>query len=474
MNKKQFLFLLPICLVICLSLITCEEEEEVFTGNIWVLLRNTVWTKTETITEGNGDKWDAICMIGFYGPNNGPRPSGQTIPYAVIRRIALGKSPDWWEAGEPYFDVYNLQINRNGKTISTEKNGVSFSFNISVSGERLTILNTKDLGYESGTYRKISYDPKYNWNSGIADTLTNDEFNLFMDKYTARYLSGDKIITEIIHLDEDRFQIMDNDLSVPGVHDILDFAISKWEPIDTPDKYKTVYPYAFKITGKVMNAYPQGGGGTPYLYGTKTAPGFTASDLNSTECWMYLYFNYTRFKEEISLIRTAFSKAGNLNENVIIDTNNNLARVYKANYFLDSLEKKDLGDFTSINSVNQKGWCSNGTDNVTTNLTVNDFVDAKYLVLELNAAPAGGLHIVWQSDIDDWDWNQTEILNANGIPYADKGTILDGNIIIIELSKVLKNYSKFVKTRWNVKLLLGYFSPDIAGLGVRGAYFLYE
>jgi hypothetical protein len=320
MNKKHFLLLLPFCLLFCLWFTTCEEPE---VTNLWDKLRNTVWTKTDTITEGNGDKWETTCTIGFYGSNYGPRPTYSPIPYAVIRRYATGKTPDWWEAEVPYFNFYDLQINRTGNTISTERYGKSFSFRISVSGdlEKLTILNKEDLGYESGKYTRI--DTKfYNWNyngSGWMPIDPDFEENFF-GEYTATWNSNSEPITEGIFIKDSILSFYDK--RNPNEH--LYFSSHAWELAVTPNIYSSKYPNAFKITGIITEASPQQDGDNPYLYGNKTASGFTSDDINSTECWIYLYFD----DDGEELIRTGFSKTGNLNEDVITITDN-MPRVYR-------------------------------------------------------------------------------------------------------------------------------------------------
>jgi len=88
--------------------------------------------------------------------------------------------------------------------------------------------------------------------------------------------------------------------------------------------------------------------------------------------------------------------------------------------------------------------------------------------------PTGGLQLIWQGTGNSWDWDQADdILDSNGNPNAAKGSILNGNKLTIELSKALKNYDDFVES-YMAKILLGYYSPDIAGLGVIKAYLLYE
>jgi len=132
---------------------------------------------------------------------------------------------------------------------------------------------------------------------------------LLYNSYSAIY-GG---ITETVEIKKDQLRIFDDEKSGANM-DFLDFSITKWELATTPEKYKSSYPIAFKITGKITGAKPD----SPNLYGASTAPGFTTSDLNNTECWMYLYIS-----NDGKLIRTAFSKASKNNGTVAVQENNN-------------------------------------------------------------------------------------------------------------------------------------------------------
>jgi len=304
MNKKHFLLLLPVCLVICLSFITCEEEEEAVHG-LWEKLRNTAWIS------GSGSEY----TIGFYGPMNGPyRNSADDSPYIVIRKnISLlppsGEELQWGETRGIYiFSLFrNIKIDRTGKEIS----GGNRHFNINFESDgKLTIDNV--------TYSKISSNPNYDWNE-----ITPDAVEIFLDRYRAYYQVSpgsfnSRIITENIWIDKTYFRIEDDD------HAYFNFEISDWKLVSTPKEYESDYPCGFKLTGKIISAYPQQGGDNPALYGNKTAPGFSPDDINSTECWMYLYFD---IDGEV-VIRTAFSKADKLNEYIITESNNT-PRIYR-------------------------------------------------------------------------------------------------------------------------------------------------
>jgi hypothetical protein len=135
----------------------------------------------------------------------------------------------------------------------------------------------------------------------------------------------------------------------------------------------------------------------------------------------------------------------------------------------------ELGAFTvSTDNAGQKGWATDGTDGISTTLKIEDLIAAKYLVLELSKAPSGGLQMIWQGDGNAWDWAQNDgVLGDAGSPNASKGASLSGNVLKIELSKALKDYSKLAAST-KAKLFIAYYTPDIAGLGITKAYLILE
>jgi hypothetical protein len=127
----------------------------------------------------------------------------------------------------------------------------------------------------------------------------------------------------------------------------------------------------------------------------------------------------------------------------------------------------NLGDYTAINQATQKGWGTNGVDNVATDLEPADFINAKFLVLKLKSKPTGGLQVIWQGDGNSWTWEQQDnVLTSSGAPNAIRGaTLSDDNVLTIELSKALKNYGRMARCT-KIKLYLGYYSKNIDDLGV--------
>jgi hypothetical protein len=133
-----------------------------------------------------------------------------------------------------------------------------------------------------------------------------------------------------------------------------------------------------------------------------------------------------------------------------------------------------LGAMDIENNATQKGWATNGMDNVETALTIEIFQAAKYLVLEMPTAPVNGLQIIWQGDGDNYGWNeQQEVLKNDGTPDPEKGASVteDGGkaILRFELSKACKNYEA-VALSTKAKIFIGFYSPNVDGLGITKAY----
>jgi len=186
MNKKHFLLIFLVCLTFCLSLTSCDDEKEV--TDLWEQIRNTAWTMEGVWNDlGDGRKYDFNHTIGFYGPNKGPfsknNPGNNAVsPYVVTRFNFYNYAPSWGEVGTYWFDtIDNIIIDKTGHKISdaiaierrnpentNEIELLTRSFNISVSGDKMTISKVKwwdkwAAERLTGTYTKVSSDPNYNW-----------------------------------------------------------------------------------------------------------------------------------------------------------------------------------------------------------------------------------------------------------------------------------------------------------------------
>jgi len=327
MNKKHFLFLLPVCLLFCISLTTCEEE---VVTDLWEKLRNTAWSGT-SYYEADYGRFSIETTIGFYGSNNGPIPQRYFMgdagfyPYFIIRQFYSFLDSEE-QHDTCYFYYASFQIDRTGNKISNiywSSNIYMYPFSISVSdnGEKLTLREDNKysgLGhacYFSGTYSKISSDPKYKY--------YDDE--KFFGTYISQYETNGKVITETVQINETNFRIEDND---PAGRASLYFEITDWDPPLTPSMYMSrSHPEYFEITGRITSANPQHNDPNDpkysYLYGNKTAPGFTAADINSTECRIVLHYD----NDGKELIRSNFFKIKNGGFEIVTD--NNMDRIYR-------------------------------------------------------------------------------------------------------------------------------------------------
>jgi len=131
----------------------------------------------------------------------------------------------------------------------------------------------------------------------------------------------------------------------------------------------------------------------------------------------------------------------------------------------------DLGAPTIENSGSykdqQKGWATNGTDGVSTSLTIDELKNAQFLKLGLNQKPSGEVQIIWQGNGDNWNWNQTTIINDDGVPDATKGAVWDdaAKTLTIELPKALAGYNA-LKSSTQAKFFIAYYKPDFNALGL--------
>jgi hypothetical protein len=134
----------------------------------------------------------------------------------------------------------------------------------------------------------------------------------------------------------------------------------------------------------------------------------------------------------------------------------------------------DLGlEFTAVNNATQSGWCTDGTDDKDTPLLAKTLVAAKYVVLELDHAPTGGLQFIWQGNGDGWTWNEQGGVLTNTGGATDMATVTEGDdgifTLKIDLSKAVKNYEGFLAST-QVKFFIAYYSPNVAALGITKAY----
>lgn len=120
---------------------------------------------------------------------------------------------------------------------------------------------------------------------------------------------------------------------------------------------------------------------------------------------------------------------------------------------------------TLVNNSTQKGWCTDGTDDIATDLTMEQLAAAESLVLEFAEAPSGGMQFIWQGDGDGWGWNQTDQVIPDGG--------ISDTTFTIDLAKTAKNYDA-LKSSTKAKIILGYYSDGFDDLKITKAYLTYE
>jgi len=128
-----------------------------------------------------------------------------------------------------------------------------------------------------------------------------------------------------------------------------------------------------------------------------------------------------------------------------------------------------LGGFTWVNNDNQKGWRTNGMDDVATNLPWEVFSAAQGLTFTVNKMPEGdNIALVFQGDgTPGWPWAQMEVLISTVFTENEAG---DGGRFTFNFSN---------HPDWNAikggsigKFLIGYWgdgSGNIDTLGIVSA-----
>jgi hypothetical protein len=111
----------------------------------------------------------------------------------------------------------------------------------------------------------------------------------------------------------------------------------------------------------------------------------------------------------------------------------------------------------------------------------DNFMSAKYLVIETENEINGGMQLIWQgggaSGTSFSGWNQTDLLTNSGEGKDGMTTVSeDKKTLTIELAKGLKDYDTIDGNHNGLQIFLAYYSgPNkIIGLGVKKAYLLFE
>jgi hypothetical protein len=159
---------------------------------------------------------------------------------------------------------------------------------------------------------------------------------------------------------------------------------------------------------------------------------------------------------------------------------------------IETLNRVDLGAaFTYVNTGNpnnQAGWVSSEEDgqandqnaSATSDVSVEDFVNAWYLVIEATDYIRGGSSIVWGNENNGW--KSANLTTGAGAPMdEDAFTIEEDNgkfIMTILLPEALLDYEDyFTETEEWAMLAFSYWGPDganMSNLGITAAYLLVE
>jgi len=151
-------------------------------------------------------------------------------------------------------------------------------------------------------------------------------------------------------------------------------------------------------------------------------------------------------------------------------------------------KKFDLGEVNTFAGQpdKQQGWATNGyidDENgvvVESAFKISDFTSARFLVIETEKNPTGGMQLVWQSKnfpATGWTVQKYDILanNSNANPGTTKktGNAYGGATIRVDLPLVFgPSYGNYLEAADFLRFIIAYYSPDLDDLGIKEAYLL--
>ena len=96
----------------------------------------------------------------------------------------------------------------------------------------------------------------------------------------------------------------------------------------------------------------------------------------------------------------------------------------EVSYTKVAVVKPEVPDgFTVLGEPDEAWWYTNGTDDKVTDLTIETFLDAKYLILDVKSVAGqngfGGIQLAVQGDADSYAWHQTNICGDWSQPKAE-------------------------------------------------------
>jgi hypothetical protein len=117
-----------------------------------------------------------------------------------------------------------------------------------------------------------------------------------------------------------------------------------------------------------------------------------------------------------------------------------------------------LGAFQHSGDIpdQQRGWFSDGVDDMWSPYTVRDFTESQYLILEFNREPNGEIEFAWIGDSNDWEWTSTSFTP-------------NGNILIIDLARI-DGYNQYRQASL-LKIFICCYDDSWESLKLADAYF---
>jgi len=230
----------------------------------------------------------------------GAAKTGKVIKSGVAEAIPLfeidKKAETFGEAAKVKVGYVILMINENENYLKAE--------------DLYTGISDSAITLGEGTFEIKSgrFTPDIN-KYVTPPTAVEDVKDEYEGTYKTTYKLGVNDQDEYVELSTTAFNIYEK--TAAGAKDpanFLDFVISKWEFVDN-DKLPAGYAKGFKFTGKINDGKPvtaAAGANPASIYGGKTAPGFVAGDIKTTEACMFLLF-----KTNGTFARTVFVKAAN-------------------------------------------------------------------------------------------------------------------------------------------------------------------
>lgn len=110
---------------------------------------------------------------------------------------------------------------------------------------------------------------------------------------------------------------------------------------------------------------------------------------------------------------------------------------------------------------NMRGWTSINPYGIPSSWEISDFTGSRYLIIELETAPKGGLVIALNGDGTGYSWAESQLA-------PDSGS--DQTVFIVDLTKI-NGYDNFIASNEVAEIWLHYWSNNWSDLPVKDVYF---